>query len=87
MCAKPDRVRFVAAFDLTGDQRWRDGVLRSVAWFLGDNDARIALHDPVSGGGFDGLETDGRNENQGAESTMAMISTFQQAQSILVLQQ
>lgn len=75
------------AFDLTGDPRWRDGVLRSVAWFLGDNDARIALHDPVSGGGFDGLETDGRNENQGAESTMAMISTFQQAQSILVLQQ
>ena len=35
--------------------------------------------DPVSGGGHDGLEADGRNENQGAESTLAMLSTLQQA--------
>jgi hypothetical protein len=71
------------AFDVTGATRWRDGVLRSAAWFLGHNDAHIALHDPVSGGGCDGLEMDGRNENQGAESTLAMISTFQQAHRVL----
>ncbi len=35
--------------------------------------------DPVSGGGHDGLEAGGRNENQGAESTLAMMSTLQQA--------
>jgi len=33
----------------------------------------------VSGGGHDGLEAGGRNENQGAESTLAMLSTLQQA--------
>jgi hypothetical protein len=71
------------AFDLTGDVRWSDGVLRSAAWFLGQNDVHIALHDPVSDGGCDGLEADGRNENQGAESTLAMISTFQQAHRVL----
>jgi len=67
------------AYDITGDRPWRDGVLRCAAWFLGDNDAGVALHDPVSGGSCDGLERDGRNGNQGAESTLAMISTFQQA--------
>ena len=48
-------------------------------WFLGENDAAWSAVRPVSGGGCDGLERDGRNENQGAESTLAMISTFQQA--------
>ena len=74
------------AYDLTGDPRWKDGLLRAAGWFLGDNDCGIALYDPVSGGGCDGLEPAGRNENQGAESTLAMISTFQQAQRMLVSQ-
>jgi len=73
-------------FDLTGDPRWKDGLLRAAGWFLGDNDCGIALYDLASGGGCDGLERAGRNENQGAESTLAMISTFQQAQRMLVSQ-
>jgi len=71
------------AFELTGDPRWRDGVRRATGWFLGENDAGIPLLDAVSGGCCDGLEPSGRNENQGAESTLAMISTLQQAQRIL----
>jgi hypothetical protein len=70
------------AFQTTGQTQWRDAVLRCAAWFAGENDSRIALLDPVSGGGCDGLEAGGRNENQGAESTLAMISTFQHAQRI-----
>jgi len=50
-----------------------------VSWFLGTNDAGTPLYDPDSGGGCDGLERDGRNENQGAESTLALVSTMQQA--------
>jgi hypothetical protein len=65
------------AYDLTGDERWKRGLLRCEAWFLGDNDTGISLVNTISGGGYDGLERRGRNENQGAESTMAMISTFQ----------
>ena len=45
------------------------------AWFLGDNDTGVSLYDPSTGGSFDGLEADGRNANQGAESTLALIST------------
>ena len=60
-----------------------DGVRRCVGWFLGDNDAGIALYDPATGGGCDGLHADGRNENQGAESTLAMISTLQHARALV----
>ena len=47
----------------------------------GDNDSGTSMHDPVSGGGYDGLERFGRNENQGAESTLALLSTLQLARS------
>ena len=67
------------AFAATGDVRWADGVDLAVGWFLGANDAGVPLHDVASGGGCDGLEHDGRNENQGAESTLALISTLQHA--------
>jgi hypothetical protein len=67
------------AFVVTGDDRWRDGVDLAVGWFLGDNDALTPMVDLASGAGYDGLEHDGRNENRGAESTIAALSTFQQA--------
>jgi hypothetical protein len=71
------------AFTVTGEHRWLEGVWLAASWFLGDNDVGVPLFDPVSGGGCDGLERDGRNENQGAESTLAVISTLQQARSLL----
>lgn len=63
---------------VTGDGSWLAGVQMSVAWFLGDNDARIPLLDERTGGGCDGLSRTSRNRNQGAESTLAMISVLQQ---------
>jgi hypothetical protein len=39
------------------------------------------LHDEVSAGGYDGLQAVGVNLNQGAESTLAFISTMQRARS------
>lgn len=94
--ADPDRARFdqqpievaaladacARAFDLTGEERWSAAVSLCAAWFLGDNDSGTVMHDPVSGGGYDGLERDGRNENQGAESTLALLSTLQQARRL-----
>jgi hypothetical protein len=67
------------AFDVTGDRQWADAVLLAAAWFLGDNDVGVPLLDEESGGCRDGLERDGCNENQGAESTIAMITTLQHA--------
>jgi hypothetical protein len=61
----------------TGTDRWAVGVTDAVAWFLGDNDAGAPMWDPETGGGYDGLRADGPNLNQGAESTLALISTLQ----------
>lgn len=68
------------AYAMTGDPTWRSGLLHCEAWFRGANDAGVSLLDDISGGGCDGLHRSGRNENQGAESTLAMISTFQLTQ-------
>ncbi len=65
------------AFDITGDARWLEAVAMAWAWFDGHNDSRVRMYDHVSGAGFDGLERDGRNENRGAESTLAALSTLQ----------
>ncbi len=45
----------------------------------GDNDLGLPMWDPETGGGFDGLHADRVNLNQGAESTLAALSTMQQA--------
>lgn len=66
------------AFEVTGDHRWNEGVVSAVAWFLGENDAGLSMRG-VGGGCCDGLERDSTNLNQGAESTLAMMSTFQLA--------
>lgn len=70
------------AYDLTGEARWHDGVRMAWAWFESDNDAQTCMYDPMTGGGFDGLHREGHNLNQGAESTLAMLSTAQQARRI-----
>jgi hypothetical protein len=70
------------AFVLTGEQRWRDTVTMAVQWFLGDNDSQTVMVDLDTGGGFDGLEPGGRNNNRGAESTLAALGTFQRARSL-----
>jgi hypothetical protein len=67
------------AFGVTLEARWATGIDRAVGWFLGDNDAGIPMLNPGTGGGYDGLSATGRNANQGAESTLALISTLQQS--------
>jgi hypothetical protein len=62
---------------VTGDRSWLAGAEMCVSWFLGDNDARVPMLDERTGGGCDGLSRDGRSRNQGAESTLAMISVLQ----------
>ncbi|WP_406059894.1 glycosyltransferase [Micromonospora sp. NBC_00860] len=64
---------------VTGDPEWDDGVRQAVGWFLGDNDLGTPMWDPATGGGYDGLTAHGPNLNQGAESTLALISTLQHA--------
>ncbi|HEX5301869.1 MAG TPA: glycosyltransferase [Streptosporangiaceae bacterium] len=68
-----------SAFRITRQPSWRTGVDLAWDWFGGDNDSATPMFDPWTGGGYDGLEPHGRNLNQGAESTLAMLATAQQA--------
>ncbi|GJF12495.1 glycosyl transferase [Mycolicibacterium cyprinidarum] len=58
---------------------WPEAIRSAVAWFQGVNDAGLPMWDPETGGGFDALHADAVSLNQGAESTLAVISTLQQA--------
>ncbi len=67
------------AWLLTGDNQWRDRLLSAAGWLVGDNDGDTVLYDFDAGGCCDGLTPGGANLNQGAESTLAALSTLQQA--------
>ncbi len=68
-----------SAYAATGDPQWLRGIELAWRWFVGDNDSATIMFDPSTGGGYDGLLSSGRNLNQGAESTLAMLSTAQHA--------
>ncbi len=67
---------------VTGDLHWQRGVLLAWGWFAGENDANMAMYDPVNGAGYDGLEPGGRNQNCGAESTLAAVGTAQRRRAM-----
>lgn len=67
----------IRAGDATGVASWDEVVDMAGNWFLGNNDAGVSMINLETGGGYDGLHADRVNENQGAESTLAMISTMQ----------
>jgi len=70
------------AFDVTGERGWLDGRDMAVNWFLGSNDVGALMYDPTTGGGYDGLTATGPNLNQGAESTIAYLTTMQHARRL-----
>jgi hypothetical protein len=72
---------------ITGDSAWAGHLRRAVDWFLGDNDAGVPMIDASTGGGYDGLSRSGPNLNEGAESTLAAISTLQHARHLVAVTQ
>jgi hypothetical protein len=61
----------IEAYECTHGEDWIQTAFACFDWYLGKNDQRIELYDPVTGGCRDGLESNGVNENQGAESTLS----------------
>jgi glycosyltransferase involved in cell wall biosynthesis len=63
----------IEAFNCTQDEVWSTYAYRCLNWYQGENDLGIPLCDYASGGCRDGLEAQGANENQGAESTLCWL--------------
>jgi hypothetical protein len=64
------------AADVTGDRGWLVPAGVAVSWFLGENDLRMGVYNPTSGGCCDGLTAEGLNLNQGAESTLSALGAM-----------
>lgn len=71
------------AADIDASAIWPNTVRAAAAWFEGANDTGVPMWNSTTGGGFDGLRADCVNLNQGAESTLAVLSTFQQARRLV----
>ena len=71
------------AFELTNDPEWLNLLKRGSDWFEGLNDLQIQMYEPMTGGGFDGISPFGRNENQGAESTLSYLSVQERKSTLL----
>ncbi len=70
------------ALSLTGNRYWAGCIRHGIDWFLGDNDARVPMADAGTGGGFDGLGRAAASVNQGAESTLALLSVLQHGRAL-----
>lgn len=66
----------VAAWHWSNETDWLEVLGNCTGWFRGHNDLREPMLDPETGGGFDGLTARGPNRNQGAESTLAALTTL-----------
>lgn len=63
----------LAVYIETGDKKWFEESERCLSWFLGQNDLQLTVCDHKTGGCSDGLESQGINANQGAESTLSWV--------------
>ncbi len=64
------------AYACTQREEWVQLALTCYNWFLGKNDQQMKLYDHANGGCRDGLMSNGVNENQGAESTLAYLTSL-----------
>jgi len=64
---------YLAAFDATRDRKYLELAQVSFDWFFGKNSLGEPLYDPVTGGCYDALNSEGVNSNQGAESTVSCL--------------
>jgi hypothetical protein len=62
----------LAAYAATRDPEHGVRAIRAFEWFLGRNSLQKPLYDFATGGCSDGLGSEALNENEGAESTLAL---------------
>jgi hypothetical protein len=66
----------LAAWQATREARWRERARHFLGWFLGSNDMQSILYDSSTGGCRDGLQPNGPNLNEGAESTLSWLTSL-----------
>jgi glycosyltransferase involved in cell wall biosynthesis len=63
----------LAAFRLSGNEKWLYRANMCFHWYLGQNDLNLPVADTSTGGCHDGLQSGWVNQNEGAESTLSWL--------------
>jgi hypothetical protein len=71
-----------AAFEASGEPKWRQMAQDAFAWFFGNNDAAMPMANASDGSCFDGLMATGINRNRGAESILSLHLAAQSVREI-----
>jgi hypothetical protein len=61
------------AYEVTRDKKYKYLALKAYDWYHGKNILGVSLINPQTGGVYDGLEKEGVNLNQGAESVLSYL--------------
>lgn len=61
---------------ITGQAEWRELALAAFSWFHGRNVHGLPLVDTATGGCYDALTPEGRNQNMGAESIICYLLAY-----------
>ena len=67
---------FSHAYVATTNRHYLNRMFSSFMWFIGDNDLRIPMYDFTTDGCYDALESNGVNQNQGAESIISYMIAY-----------
>lgn len=71
-----------AALAVSSDNRYRRAAEMAYGWFLGRNDTGVPVAVPLEGACNDGLNASGVNPNQGAESTLAWLTSLEHMRAL-----
>lgn len=61
------------AYNVTKSSTYEKGLRQALGWFFGLNTKSAAVYDTATGACHDGINLEGLNENQGAESTLSFL--------------
>lgn len=68
----------LTAYKVSGQSHFLAKATRCFEWYLGRNELGLSLVNSEYGGCYDGLQRDGVNRNQGAESTLSYLTAFEE---------
>ena len=63
----------IMAYKLTRSKVYETAMRHALGWFFGLNTQSVTLYDDATGACYDGINQEGLNQNQGAESTLAFL--------------
>ncbi|MCX6730775.1 MAG: hypothetical protein NTZ55_02920 [Candidatus Roizmanbacteria bacterium] len=70
------------AYKLTGNEEYKKFVRQCFEWFLGENTSGLPLYDKTTFGCHDGLNKNGVNGDQGAESLISYLMSYHIANAL-----